>query len=134
MKNNVTTSSANPTSVSKLHVAAFKIIFISLFGLLNMSFQLAEGTRINYELAATTCPTADFTASNNGCPASCPVFFTNLSNGADSYHWDFGDGNSSTEMNPQHVYENAGTYTVTLRATGEGCQVLSIGVVDIIAN
>jgi PKD repeat protein len=28
--------------------------------------------------------------------------------------WDFGDGSGSEEMNPGHVYDSAGTFTVTL--------------------
>jgi hypothetical protein len=31
-----------------------------------------------------------------------------------TYHWDFGDGNSSTDMITQHKYESAGEYTITL--------------------
>jgi parallel beta-helix repeat protein len=34
-----------------------------------------------------------------------------------SYFWDFGDGSNSTEMNPTHVYNNPGIYTVTLTVT-----------------
>lgn len=34
-----------------------------------------------------------------------------------SFSWDFGDGTSSAFENPQHIYENAGTYDVTLTAT-----------------
>ena len=38
-----------------------------------------------------------------------------------SYDWDFGDGNSSTNQNPTHVYAAEGTYNVTLTvADGEG--------------
>ncbi len=38
-----------------------------------------------------------------------------------SYDWDFGDGNTSTNQNPTHVYATAGTYNVTLTvADGEG--------------
>jgi len=32
----------------------------------------------------------------------------------DSWTWDFGDGNSSTEQNPTHTYAEAGIYLVTL--------------------
>lgn len=39
-----------------------------------------------------------------------------------SFIWDFGDGGSSTEMNPAYVYNNPGTYPVTLSVlTAEGC-------------
>lgn len=40
--------------------------------------------------------------------------FTNLAVGADSWLWDFGDGNTSAEMHPVHVYSDTGSYTVSL--------------------
>lgn len=45
------------------------------------------------------------------------VSFTNYSQHAESYSWNFGDGNSSTEENPTHVYDAAGSYQVVLTAT-----------------
>lgn len=45
------------------------------------------------------------------------VTFTNKSFDSDTYLWDFGDGKTSTEVNPTHTYEAAGTYTVTLTGT-----------------
>jgi len=36
-----------------------------------------------------------------------------------SWHWDFGDGNTSIEQNPTHVYETPGNYTVTLNVTDD---------------
>lgn len=45
------------------------------------------------------------------------VAFTNFSQNADEYAWDFGDSNSSTEENPVHTYAAGGTYTVVLTAT-----------------
>lgn len=47
-------------------------------------------------------------------PAS--VQFTNKSRDADSYFWDFGDGTTSTEENPVHVYSTFGKFDVTLTA------------------
>ena len=35
---------------------------------------------------------------------------------AESYEWDFGDGTSSTQMNPSHIYYNAGNKYVTMTA------------------
>lgn len=44
------------------------------------------------------------------------VTFTNYSQNATSYSWDFGDGTSSTEQNPTHVYTTAGDFNVILTA------------------
>lgn len=44
------------------------------------------------------------------------VTFTNFSQNATSYEWNFGDGQTSTEANPKHVYTAAGNYTVVLTA------------------
>lgn len=41
----------------------------------------------------------------------------NNSSGATSYSWTFGDGTSSTAVNPTHIYEDLGTFPVTLIAT-----------------
>ena len=48
------------------------------------------------------------------------VMFTNYSQNATTYAWDFGDGNSSTEQSPTHTYDTEGTYEVVLTATGAG--------------
>ena len=37
----------------------------------------------------------------------------------DSYEWDFGDGNTATEINPTHRYANPGDYTISLTVTDE---------------
>ena len=46
------------------------------------------------------------------------VAFTALTTNADSYQWDFGDGQTSTEQNPVHQYENPGFYEATLTVSG----------------
>ena len=44
---------------------------------------------------------------------------TNLSSeNAKTFEWNFGDGSTSTERNPMHIYAEAGTYTVRLTARG----------------
>lgn len=45
------------------------------------------------------------------------VSFTNFSQNATSYSWNFGDSNTSTEKDPTHKYNAAGTYVVELTAT-----------------
>ncbi len=44
--------------------------------------------------------------------------FTNLSQNATSYQWNFGDGQTSTESNPAHLYNQDGIYVVTLISIG----------------
>ena len=48
------------------------------------------------------------------------VTFTNQSENADSFVWEFGDGANSTEKNPVHTYADYGTYTVKLTAKNAG--------------
>ncbi len=47
------------------------------------------------------------------------VTFTNYSQHATSYAWDFGDGMTSTEQSPVHTYAAAGTYSITLTAKND---------------
>jgi PKD repeat protein len=47
------------------------------------------------------------------------VFFSNCSENADTYLWDFGDGTTSNDSVPNHVYTEAGEYTVTLNVFSE---------------
>ena len=51
-----------------------------------------------------------------------PVYFVNCSQNAISYDWGFGDGFTSNQRNPDHVYETSGTYQVTMTAYGEYTQ------------
>ncbi len=54
------------------------------------------------------------------------VTFTDLSgNSPDSWNWDFGDGNTSTQQNPVHTYLTSGTFNVTLIAcNGSACDTI----------
>jgi PKD repeat protein len=45
--------------------------------------------------------------------------FVNNSVNAESFLWDFGDGNTSTEANPSHTYDQEGIYTISLVAWSE---------------
>jgi PKD repeat protein len=64
--------------------------------------------------------TADFTADVTSGPAPLTVQFTDLSTGpVKAWHWDFGDGATSSKQHPEHIYLQAGTYTVSLTATGD---------------
>lgn len=69
-------------------------------------------------------PQTDFTF-NDVCFGDT-VNFQNISNVSSgetlSFVWNFGDGNTSTDINSSHIYNTEGTYTVILNATSEsGC-------------
>jgi len=65
-------------------------------------------------------PVPNFTASPTNGIVPLTVSFFNLSINATNYSWDFGDGNTSTDINSVDVYTNVGTYSVTLNAVGPG--------------
>ncbi len=65
-------------------------------------------------------PIVDFEPEGaSGC-APLRVDFKEKTQFANKFTWIFGDGHSSTEPNPIHLYENEGFYTVTLMAEGPG--------------
>lgn len=64
-------------------------------------------------------PTASFTGSPLVGTAPLQVNFTDRSTGTiSSWNWTFGDGDTSTQRNPPHVYSAEGSYTVGLTVTG----------------
>src|SRR5439155_9594166 len=71
-----------------------------------------------FSLVADVPPTVNFTSDLTNGAVPLTVSFTNLTTGATNYNWLFGDGNTSTAVNPTNIYTNAGTYTVTLTAVG----------------
>jgi len=67
-------------------------------------------------LSSCAKPIADFVLTQESEVAPAGISVQNNSENADSYLWDFGDGNTSTEENPEHAYDLSGRYTVTLNA------------------
>lgn len=66
-----------------------------------------------------TPPNAQFSGSRDICVNAAATFTNQSTQGSSpiiSYTWDFGDGNSSTAVNPTHYYSAPGTYTITLVA------------------
>lgn len=62
-------------------------------------------------------PTAIFNVDQQKTTDESHVFrFDNASEDALEYEWDFGDGETSSQTNPTHIYNQQGDFTVTLTA------------------
>ena len=71
------------------------------------------------DLEITSPPTANFSYNDSVfCSIPADVSFINNSYYSNSYYWDFGDGNTSTQSNPVHTYNSFGTFSVQLIAVG----------------
>ena len=67
-------------------------------------------------------PDADFGVFSQNLIEGLPITFQNLTQNGYVYDWYFSDGGSSILINPSHVFESPGEYTVTLVATdAKGC-------------
>lgn len=81
----------------------------------NEGFQSASSTTTFFSpmQSYTHCfcsVTGGFTFTTNGDT----ITFTNTTTGASSYTWNFGDGNTSNDFSPTHVYDTSSTYNVSL--------------------
>lgn len=71
------------------------------------------------DIITGTSPVADFSSDSTNISPGSTVQFADESTGEpESWYWDFGDGETSTEQNPSHVYENVGNYDVSLTVEG----------------
>jgi len=67
------------------------------------------------------CGGTDFEADRTYGNKPLTIRFTDLStDNPTTWLWDFGDGATSTEQNPEHTYEQTGRYTVSLSTDGTG--------------
>lgn len=79
-------------------------------------------------------PISNFIVEKN-CRERLKRIFHDRSTAADSWYWNFGDGNTSTDQSPTHVYGSSGIYTVSLTTHNNttGCdhtKITSITVVN----
>jgi len=92
----------------------------SVTGVKHVVLRAYNGGKTNdYSISITITdenPVACFTVATSPVYANQEVQFTNCSENAESYLWDFGDMQTSTLENPKHTYNLSGTYTVTLEA------------------
>ena len=103
------TTSNNPYQLSPSSAGLYELV----------SFYDSVNTMGTVSGSATVFPeaTADFSYQ----VTDYNVQFMNDSENADVHHWDFGDGNFSSEESPTHSYASSGYYTVVYTATNQNC-------------
>ena len=91
---------------------------------------LGTGGSNTINVVVTPTPVASFTQApgNN----SYTIAFTNTTTNGSTYNWNFGNGQSSTNGSPTHVYTQNGSYTVTLVANNGACASTTTGTVNIV--
>jgi gliding motility-associated-like protein len=76
---------------------------------------------VTKNVVVTNQPPVNFTANDSGsCQAPFTVQFADLSPSAATWLWEFGDGNTSSQQNPSHVFSSPGSFDVTLTITLPG--------------
>ena len=76
----------------------------------------------SFTITVVPIPTAAFTFRPNPPQENTFTQFANQSVGATSYFWNFGDGDSSTQAEPRHLFNATGTFNVCLTAINDaGC-------------
>ncbi len=92
----------------------------------NTNYNSSRSNTANNGNIAPIYLTADFSGDILTGQWPVQVQFTDNSSGMpNSWHWNFGDGNTSIEQNPVHTYNNTGVYTVSLKVcNGTTCDTL----------
>ncbi len=81
---------------------------------------ISKGNLFLYNIDFDAEPKADYECHQKTYLLTDSVRFYDLSIGHNlEYEWDFGDGNTSNEKNPSHLYKKHGKYSVKLTVTNE---------------
>ena len=134
---------SNPNTEGKIHVASYGTAPLAGSGvLLNLVFdvvgvadsttaltfsteQFNEGLPTfeahNGSVVVVAMPIADFIGTPTSGYRPLTVQYTDIStHTVTSRTWEFGDGDTSTQVNPLHEYKTSGIYSVTLTVAGPG--------------
>lgn len=76
---------------------------------------------------SVTCPIASFIPLTVTGSPPLAVHFSDTSSGSPTHwHWNFGDGATSTARNPSHIYASTGTFLANLSVGNSECRNMSI--------
>lgn len=119
-------ASANATSVTISGVGTGNYsIYVSAYNSAGETASAATTFSVPSSTPSTPAPvSASFTVSpGNGIAGTTTFQFSDGSTGPiTSWLWQFGDGSTSQQQNPTHMYQSAGTYTVSLGVAGNSGQ------------
>lgn len=106
------------TEQNPVHIYTTPGVFnVSL--IINTPFQRSGKLASGYVYSGSP-PTPDFSSDRYEGLAPLSVSFTDKSSGSPTtFHWDFGDGTSSSDRNPSHTFTSPGLYEVSLTAGNE---------------
>lgn len=96
-----------------------KLIFAAAIGLVLYSCNADDELTQDAAPTGTSAAVADFKLAkpNELFMEGTAMDLVNTSKNAQSYQWDFGDGTTSTEAVPHHLFPKCGTYNVKLTVT-----------------
>jgi len=78
-------------------------------------------TKEDFIVVEASAPLADFTAEPTSGVLPLTVNFSDVSEGEiDTWLWEFGDGNTSSEQHPEYIFTECDDYTITLTVSGPG--------------
>jgi PKD repeat protein len=122
-----TSMMSNPSHTYEIPGTYNVTLIVSGGGICNDTLELTSAVTV------FQTPVADFTSDYfNITDPDGQIQFTNLSTGATTYDWSFGDGNTSTLENPINNYLENGEFDVTLIAySGAGCSDTIIQTVEV---
>jgi PKD repeat protein/spore germination protein YaaH len=126
--NGTTSTDINPT-VYYTNNGTYTVTLTAYNG--SLSDQTTQTINVNL----SSPPAPNFTTSSPTIYPNTTIYFTNSSQNANTYYWNFGDGNNSSDTNPWHAYSSIGTFTVTLTASNSICPDSSVTqIVEIATN
>ena len=113
------------------------VVTLTAFNENGLQIKKSERITISVDKSDTGTLNADFTYAQQTNTTAATVKFTNTSVGGVKYSWDFGDGTTSTEVNPTHIYnvEEEQNVNVSLVAfAADGSESKKVTVIKIIPS
>lgn len=93
-------------------------------------------TALVFSLFLISCeknPEASFLTDTETPVVGQEVFFSNQSHNAENFEWDFGDGFTSVEKHPSHIFNATGSYEVSLTAISKsGVEANATMLIDVV--